>query len=156
VAWTPATDEVVDPTVGAAADPSVCVAVSPVSDGVEDSAVDAAADLTVGAADAPAAGGVVDPTVGAVADTGVGKASDPTDRMVAALTLDELADFTTCTVANFILTEAACPALGVTDDTTFDVVVKEEIDSVGNGNENMRISNLKKKNKNMRRIAEMR
>jgi len=147
---------VVDSTVGAAADPSVCVAVGPVVDGVDDSAIDAAVDLAVGSVDAPAAVGVADFPVGAMADTDVGKASDPADRMVAALTLDELADFPTCTVANFILTGAACPAFGVTDDTTFDVGAKEEVDSVGNGNENIKTSNLTKKDKNMRRTAEMR
>jgi len=154
----------VDSTVGAAADPSVCVAVSPVTDGIDDSAVDAAADLAVSAVDAPTAGGVADSPVDAMADTDVGKASDPADGVVAdpavgtvaALTLDELADLTTWTVANFILTGAACPAFGVTDDTTFDVVAKEEVDSVGNGNENIKTSNLTKKDRNMRRTAEMR
>ena len=67
-------------------------------------------------------------------------------------------------MADFIFFGAADPFLGITDDSAFDAtadsafgaVAEEEIISVGNGNENIRISNLKKKDRNIRRTAEMR
>jgi len=97
-----------------------------------------------------------------VADVAVARFFAPTDGVVAAVgrvsdsTLDSPADFTACALADFIFVGAADPLLGVTADSAFGVVTEEEIISVGNGNENIRISNLKKKDRNIRRIAVMR
>jgi hypothetical protein len=83
---------------------------------------------------------------------------------VAALTLDAPAEFVACIIAGFIFIGAADSLFSIMDDSAFDamadsafsVVAEEEIMPVGNGNENIRISNLRKKDRNIRRTAEMR
>jgi len=135
----PAAGWVADSPAGAAAGPAVGAVADPVIGEVIDSAVCAAAGPAVGADADPVIGGVEVSPFGAAAGRAVGT--------VAALILDARADFTSCKASDFIFFGATDPSFGI--------VSEDEFISVGNGNENIRTSNLKKKDKNIRRTAEI-